>query len=78
MGIPNLFGHQMRVSKRILGHSRKRQWQGEEEAAAVRFVLFPERCDGDEFFNGADRAELYLPRINITLLGYNNQLFNAV
>jgi len=30
------------------------------EAAAVGFVLFTERCDGDEHFKGADRPELQL------------------
>jgi hypothetical protein len=60
---------------------RKWQWQGEEEsaeAAALQFVLFTERCDGDEHFKGADRPELYLniqtvQRSNTNLLGYNNQ-----
>ena len=68
MGIRKLFGHQVRVLKRILGHSREAvavavAVQGEEEsvaAAAVRFVLFGEFCDGDEHFKGADRPEIYL------------------
>jgi len=42
---------------------RKWKWQRVEEsagAAVVAFVLFTERCDGDEHFKGAERPELYL------------------